>query len=95
MVVGVGFAVDDQCSVRIFFGLFAIRRSDTTNDAMFDPDFCGVWILSVAMCFFRLFFSHNYDFPSPQNRFKGQKVVRLKAHQAPQPKKKELNHPNG
>ena len=27
---------------QIRFGLFAIRRSDTTNYAMFDPDFCGV-----------------------------------------------------
>ena len=61
------------------FGLFAIRRSDTTNNAMFDPDFCGVWVLSVAVCFFRLFFSHDYDFSSPQNRFKGPKVVRLKS----------------
>ena len=79
MVAGVGFAVDDQCSVRIFFGLFAFRRSDTTNNAMFDPDFCGVWVLSVAVCFFQLFFSHDYDFSSPQNRFKGPKVVRLKS----------------
>ena len=79
-LAGVGFAVDDQCSVRIFFGLFAIRRSDTTNNAMFDPDFCGVLVLSVAMCFFRLFFSHDYDFSSPQNRFKGPKAVRFKPH---------------
>ena len=41
MVAEMGFAVDDQCSVRIFFGLFAIRRSDTTNYAMFDPDARG------------------------------------------------------
>ena len=78
-LAGVGFAVDDQCSVRIFFGLFAIRRSDTTNNAMFDPDFCGVWILSVAMRFFRLFFLHDYDFSSPQNRFKGPKAVRFQS----------------
>ena len=61
------------------FGLFAILRAYTQNDAMFDPDFCGVLILSVAVCFFQLFFSHDYDFPSPQNRFKGPKVVRLKS----------------
>ena len=44
---------------------------------MFDPDFCGAWILSVAVCFLQLFFSHDYDFSSPQNRFKGPKVVRF------------------
>ena len=88
-VAEVGFAVDDQCSVRIFCGLFAIRRSDTTNDAMFAPDFCGVWILSVSMCFFRLFFSHNYDFPSPQNRFKGPKAVRLKPNRNSHKRKKK------
>ena len=79
LVAEMGFAVDDQCSVRIFFGLFAIRRSDTTNDAMFAPDLCGVSVLSVAMRFFQLFFSHDYDFSSSQNRFKGPKVVRLKS----------------
>ena len=47
LVAEMGFAVDDQCSVRIFFGLFAIRRSDTTNDAMFDPDFCGAFALHL------------------------------------------------
>ena len=95
MVAEMGFAVDDQCSVRIFFGLFAIRRSDTTNDAMFDPDFCGVWILSVAMRFFQLFFSHDYDFPSPQNRFKGPKVVRLKSLATSRSERKKFSHPKG
>ena len=71
------------------FGLFAILRSDTQNDAMFDPDFCGVWALSVAMCFFRPFFSRNYDFPSPQNRFKGPKAVRFNPlRNSRKPKKK-------
>ena len=31
-----------SCSDQICFGLFAIRRSDTTNDAMFDPDFVAL-----------------------------------------------------
>ena len=75
-------------------GLFAIRRSDTTNDAIFDPDFCGVWILSVAVCFLQLFFSHDYDFPSPQNRFKGPKVVRLQSLRNSR-KQKKKNTPQG
>ena len=87
-----GFAVDDQCSVRIFFGLFAIRRSDTTNNAMFDPDFCGAWVLSVAMRFFQLFFSHDYDFPPPQNRFKGPKLVRFKSLRNSRKKKRKTHH---
>ena len=38
------------------FGLFAIRRSDTTKDAMFDPDVCGAFVcigvesLFIAVC---------------------------------------------
>ena len=77
MVAGVGFGAKDPSFVKTCFGLFAILRAYTQNDAMFDPDFCGVLILSVAVCFFQLFFSHDYDFPSPQNRFKGAKVVRF------------------
>ena len=46
---------------------------------MFDPDFCGVSVLSVAMRFFQLFFSHDYAFPPPQIRFKGPKVVKHRA----------------
>ena len=83
-----------KCSVRFFFGLFAIRRSETTNDAIFDPDFCGVWVLSVAMCFFRLFFSRDYDFPPPQNRFKGPKVVRFQSLRNSR-KQKKKNTPQG
>ena len=32
--------------------LTAIRRSYTTNDAMFDPDFCGVFILWEIIAIF-------------------------------------------
>ena len=38
--------------MKICFGLFAIRRSDTTNDAMFDPDVCGARILCRAKACF-------------------------------------------
>ena len=92
MVAGVGFGAKDPSFVKTCFGLFAILRSDTQNDAMFDPDFCVVWALSVAMCFFRLFFSHNYVFPSPQNRFKGPKAVRFKNLRNSRKQKNETNH---
>ena len=41
--------------MQICFGLFAIRRSYTTNDAIFDPDFCGVLTLYKAIAIY-------YDF---------------------------------
>ena len=47
--------------VRICFGLFAIRRADTTNYAMFDPDFCGVWSFMCCCSFHSAFFA-DYDF---------------------------------
>ena len=68
-----------KCSVRFSFGLFAIRRSDTTNYAMFDPDFCGVWSFMCCCAFHSAFFT-DCDFSSPQNRFIGPKAVRLKPH---------------
>ena len=92
MVAGVGFAVDDQCSVRICFGLFAIRRTGTTNYAMFDPDFCGVWSF-LCYCAFHSAFFTDYDFSSPQNRFKGPKLVMFKSHNHRQPKKELIQSP--
>ena len=86
-----GFAVDDQCSVRIFFGLFAIRRAGTTNYAMFDPDFCGVWSF-ICCCAFHSAFFTDYDFSSPQNRFKGPKVVRLQSLRNSRKQKRETHH---
>ena len=59
---------------------------------MFDSDFCGFWALSVAMCLFRLFFSHNHDYPSPQNRFKGPKAVRFKNLRNSRKQKNKTNH---
>ena len=38
--------------VQICFGLFAIRRSDTTNDAMSDPDVCGALVDGELKCLF-------------------------------------------
>ena len=92
LVAEVGFGAKDPSFVKTCFGLFAILRSDTQNYAIFDPDFCGVWALSAPMCFFRLFFSRGYDFPSPQNRFKGPKVVRFKSHKTPTTKKEKTRY---
>ena len=59
---------------------------------MFDPDFCGVWVLSVAVRFFQFFFSHDYDFSSPQNRFKGPKAVRFNPLRNSRKQKNKTNH---
>ena len=60
------------------FGLFAIRRSDTTNHAMFDPDFCGALFCEKLLQFF-VFFMLVTAFASlsPQNRFKGPMDMRF------------------
>ena len=87
-----GVGAKDPSFVKTCFGLFAILRSDTQNDAMFDPDFCGVSVLSVAMRFFQLFFSHDYDFSSPQNRFKGPKVVRFQSLRNSRKQKRKTHH---
>ena len=47
LVAGVGFAIIFK--VQVCFGLFAIRRADTTNDAMFDPDVCDAFARCLSV----------------------------------------------
>ena len=65
--------------MQICFGLFAIRRSETTNNAMFDPDVCGALVDGELRRLLELLCeSEGKCSSTPQTRFKGPKVVRFK-----------------